>query len=237
MRYSRPSPGFSLIEVLVCVILIAILAALIMPMIGALRSATDSARCTSNLRIVGGGALNYFVERNGLLLTGRFWYSPSTLPPTSTGIIAAGMVEYFGIEGPYTGDATLRDTVLTCPGLKKKSPALFPSQWNRCYSVNQYAHAYGPENTNINDSVPLAFPGNLARIRSRSSMWLFMDAAVSDTGGYPFTYIGRSQINDVRSPHSGKQNIVFFDGHVEQLDAATIFSKSASSDLWGGPLP
>jgi len=63
--YKRSS-GFSLIELLVAVALVAILAAISMGAISKVRSHTDKLRCVANLREIGRAVLSYTVDHNGV---------------------------------------------------------------------------------------------------------------------------------------------------------------------------
>jgi len=226
--------AFSLVELLVALGIIAALALLLVPATQKIREAGQNTKCVSNLRQIGGASILYFAEHNGQLLPSVFWYRPSTMPPTLQGIVQEGIAEYLGLSAPFDGPLTYRDTVLSCPAFKKKFPTLFPSMWNRSYSVNVYAHAYDPYKQQAGTGVEPYFPGNTRRIRKLSAMWLYMDGAGSPPGGFVFTYISPSHFPYIGSPHSKKQNAVFFDGHVERIDG-TMIKRPPSDDFWGGP--
>ena len=228
-RHSHQS-GLSLLEILVCIGIIGVLAALLVPLMGRSREMAQSTKCVSNLRMMGMGALRYFSEHNGLLLPGKYWYYPSDTPVHSEGNVMRGMLEYL-VEGADYRVAVYDDTLLTCPSIKTQHPRVFPSYYNRTYSVNQYAHAYGPKEQMITLPQPLAFPGTIYQIRDRSAMWLFMDGAVAPEQ-FIFTYL-EVNMPFMANPHRGHSNAVFFDGHAEKVDPAKI-KLPASSDFWGG---
>lgn len=234
--YYRALRAFSVVELLVILVIISALALLIIPAGQKAREISQNVKCVSNLRQMATGTFTYFHEHNGRLLPSVFWYRSSTTPPNSGGIIQEGISEYLGLPVSSGGVDSYRDTVLSCPAFARKFPTLFPSNWNRAYSVNMRAHAFDP----ILQQAGLPtdntfFPGNLQRIRSLSSMWLYMDGAGSIDGRYVFTYLSNSHLPYVASPHAKKQNAVFFDGHVEQISANKL-ALPQSNDFWGGPI-
>ena len=69
-------PGFSLIELLVVLAIIAILIGLIMPMLSGARRAAKSVQCKSNLRQLGQALLIYAGDNEG-------WYFPVGIRATT----------------------------------------------------------------------------------------------------------------------------------------------------------
>ncbi len=64
-------PGFTLTELLIVILIIAVLAALMFPLVRGLRERARSATCAQNLRQIGIGLLAYVSESNGRFPNGR----------------------------------------------------------------------------------------------------------------------------------------------------------------------
>jgi len=224
MHYRRHlRHAFTLIELLAVIAVIAVLFMISIPALQKIRESSDNATCVSNLRRTGAAALLYFAERDGKLLPQWTWFVP-----------ADEFCEYLGITGSDLGSLSYHDTVLTCPAIKKKFPSLYPSMWNRGYSVNIYTHCYNPNQQQAGEPADTLFPGNLKNIPKPSAMWMFMDGAVNPLGGFVFTYHGYGTTPYASAPHAGKQNAVFFDNHVEPVETNTLM-RSHSDPFWGGP--
>ncbi len=235
MSNTSSRKAFTLTELLVAIALIAAVAMLVFPAFRSVQLASHQAKCAANLKQIGAVSLQYFTEHGGQLFPSFWWYNTNDAYPT-----LQGLGEQFGLS-PLTangGTATYIDTLITCPGVKAKYPDLYPSQWNRGYSLNYFAHAFRPEQQQ--GGMPLEeiegqFPGNLRRVRSLSSMWMFMcGPLVSGEGGWVFSYANVHHGPYLSAPHGGRQNAVFFDGHVEAVDRE-MFAQPESSDFWGGP--
>ncbi len=216
--------AFTLAELLAALAIIGMLAALLFPVIGRLRRASDNARCIANLRMIGQQSLTFFQERNGDLFPVWNWH------------VHEPFLSLLGIEKPYSGADSFHDSVLTCPGFKRAYPVTFPHALNRSYSLNRWAHQYDVESMQGSETNKSIFPGNLYKVRKPSAMWMFMDGAVvkDKVGGDPFTYYNINMGNYMGRPHAdGTQaNAVFFDGHVEPV-TLEMYNQYYTSDFWG----
>src|SRR5690606_32372634 len=62
----RSRSGFTLVEVLVCIAIVAVVASLLMPAIAVVRRSTDTVVCASNLRQIGVALFIYSDDWDGL---------------------------------------------------------------------------------------------------------------------------------------------------------------------------
>lgn len=114
-RGRKPSKGFTLIEVLVVVAIVALLISILMPSLRAAKEAGRRASCLSNLHQNGLGFSAYSVDFNGLLpLRGHYGYdikesNPDPNDPARPTI----RVNYGALFGRYIGRST---EPFMCPG-------------------------------------------------------------------------------------------------------------------------
>jgi prepilin-type N-terminal cleavage/methylation domain-containing protein/prepilin-type processing-associated H-X9-DG protein len=215
--------GFTLVELLVVVAVIAVLAALLLPGLANGKRAAQSAKCMSNLRQLGLAAQMYFDDHDGLAF-------PYRLYPTNGGVMFwFGWIQN-GPDGSRDFDARLGPLyeyvnglgVEICPSLDYRS-AVFKLKARGAaygYGYNIYASTNAPNQ-----------PRNVESIRNPSGTALFADAAqvnnflapaspahpmleeffYVDAGGGsgPFSY------PNGHFRHQRRANVTFLDGHVE----------------------
>ena len=92
LHHKRPTRGgFSLIEMLVVIAIIAVLAAIAFPVFGRMRSSAQAATCTSNLRTLHQASMNYAADNGGLF--------PMAINPTDNFAITLACQGYLGLSG------------------------------------------------------------------------------------------------------------------------------------------
>jgi prepilin-type processing-associated H-X9-DG protein len=133
-------------------------------------------------------------------------------------------------------ESRLRNTTMTCPELH----ALYPSvdRFHRCYSVNDYAITGDAGDYPVNTRTPKT----LVAIAQPSKMMFFMDGRYGgplSPPGTPTSYNNfvsaanvRTEENCLLYVHGGRQNIVFFDGHVESRTKDEI-PTNPDDPFWG----
>ncbi len=221
--------AFTLTELLVTLIVLGILVMLLGSGLLSARRSAQQTQCVANLRTMGQASLLMFQENNGNLFPHVFWYVPVIHGKANRFLELLEMQQPLAVDQP----GSFRDTFLTCPAFKTAKPALFPSHLNRSYSLNYFAHAFGPNEQQSNlPVIPRLSPGNLRFVRQPSKMWLFTDGSAG--AGFVFTYINQGHFNYLAAPHRGRQNVVFFDGHIESVEKER-FLLPLSDDFWGGP--
>jgi len=220
-------------ELLVAVAIVAVLAAILLPMLQVMRSRGESTRCVHNLRQIGVAALAHARERNGLLPDMGAYVS------TKARDLEYTLLPYLGY--PLGGTDYNYDTVFTCPSAWKKIPTR--TAMRRTYSINRYATSSRinqPEDFDkIKDNIPL----RLQNVKSPSSMAFFMDGApranATDAASY---YVDQNyaRLSPSSTPyiHAGTLHVVFFDGHVAPIteayaEAELTVRKSTTLPFWG----
>src|SRR5581483_10160566 len=88
----RRRSGFTLVELLVVIGIIALLIAVLLPVLGKARRAAETTYCLANLRTIGQGMMMYTAENNGWLpgsgwTSGAEFFNFRTSPPT----VASGL--------------------------------------------------------------------------------------------------------------------------------------------------
>lgn len=171
--------GFTLVELLVVISIIALLLSVLMPSLNRARRQAQNVVCLSNLKEIGIAAMLWTQGHDGWVLP-AVWH-------VSAGVDAQGMYDE-GLE-PYTnadsGKNKNRKNVYSCPAVR---------QTNFCYGLNQYLVNNGPgpgTSQTINgagqwgpDSVYYYTHGNTkyTGIRRPASILYFMDLSTVDAG-------------------------------------------------------
>lgn len=231
-RLHRGPAAFTLAETLMVTVILAIVIAVGLPTLGRLRVQAMDAKCRSNLRFTGMALIQYVADHDGKFLPTKFWYSRLSTAASP------GIRDYLGSRSTAksTSESYRIDSVLTCPKLKADYPRKFPNMLNRCYSMNQLVIANNPAYPD--DPEAGENPGSFKRLSSLpdpSRMWTFTDGGTTDPGGAGefATVISPSSVTSLLFPHRSRQNVVFFDGHMESLSLEEFKSPADKRAFWG----
>ena len=209
--------GFTLLELLACIGIIALLAALLLPALMRSKVSAQRIKCVGNLRQLGLAAHLYWDDNGG----NCFRYGPT--------LTNGGQLYWFGWLGPGPEGQRPFDAAPGAffPYLRGRGVELCPSL---NYSLAQFklkatgaAYGYG---YNLNLSAPSRLPPvNVNRVPA--SLALLADAAQVNTWQAPASpqnpmleewYYVDTSTNQPNGHfrHNRKANVVFCDGHVER---------------------
>lgn len=238
-RVSEKQKSFTLIELLVVIAIIAILAAMLLPALGRVKSTASDTNCKSNLKNFSACFAQYY---------GSF---DDYFPPVCDGYYGThnGMKSW---AWSFYNLGYCRDTkVMYCPTTK---PVLDPITFgalrdpgtiyngvyhNISYAMNGFLGGFSYQKFQLRKVI---------KVKQSSNKYLVMDSAIMDAGVWKGSaHFGNSKIpsnqsfwNVMAAPHSkngdvlnyrvGSTNIQFVDGHVGQVKNATHGTVTVSAN-------
>lgn len=192
LHHRRRSNGFTLVELLVVIGIIALLISILLPALNKAREAAKEVSCQSNLRQVYMAAMFYANDNKGFI---HATYSPTS--PWETWYRALR-----GSVPPVALTDTSRN-VYVCP------------------SYDKTVYGIGETNYAMNGYVTWAYNGmpwmhfKYTKVRRTAEVPLFCDAQDDGNDWYainwPSDWLGVP--GKIGFHHRGKANIVYFDGH------------------------
>lgn len=201
-RFVGKIPGFTLIEILVVISIIAVLVTLVYPAIRSVTAGSKNAACMGNLRTLGAAVHSYAADNRGFL--------PDLFP-------ASGGLHWTFQISPYMTIATNRNErtgryPFYCP-----ASTLNPDpRYNRL--ADQLSYAFNSRLSANSNAIPLF----VVQVPSRTLM-LVDNKVLKDgpdvnqvIGGGSTTLINENSIERVPyERHGGHANILFVDGSVQ----------------------
>jgi prepilin-type processing-associated H-X9-DG protein/prepilin-type N-terminal cleavage/methylation domain-containing protein len=230
--------AFTLIELLTVIAIIGILAAILIPVVSAVRESARSAQCMSNLRQIGQGIQLYAEDHGGRAPMARNVSDDGTGGPAPGGpnshmtfhytiwTYVGYRLEEYSLAGTTSGNRANSqhlnsevENIFHCPTTRSRGPIYVPrasgdAGWQYAYAWNE-----GPGD-NVHTGAPIF------QLPSPSLTAAVVEAyhwRVAPTRWYlEFGLI----------PHNGASNVLFYDGHVERL-AYNEFPEASAEGIEG----
>lgn len=225
--------GFTLIEVLAAVAIVAILLSILLPALGAARDAGRSAVCLSNLRQGVLACLTYADEHRGI--------GPAIGEPYGAWPNWALVVQtYAGVAGTTPGELYSTRSVLVCPSID----AHYAEAMTRTYAMNATGHAGQPGDPDDFDDPQRPGHIRLARgtgIERPSETALLIDSAVSFIPGNAPPPTRTSSVIDFRQAAHVEKRVGWFHDGRRAFDAGMADGSARAwkeiPERWREPLP
>ena len=219
--------GFTLVELLVVMGIVAILGALSFAGLSEMRSTAGNAACLSNIRQLATAGLLYSADHNSLL-PAKNWFAEPGVSGSILGYLPQGSRE-------------LRKGVLTCPLLARANRP--GTGYGRTYGQNTYAIG-SPWEAGGNVVEPYG-PTRLAQIPFPSRMIFFGDSLnpkwVAAWSAYDYSGtigpqgVGSNNYQDTGElPNQRGLQFAFLDGSARRVAATDLTTAGSTSELWRG---
>jgi prepilin-type N-terminal cleavage/methylation domain-containing protein/prepilin-type processing-associated H-X9-DG protein len=212
----RRPRGFTLVELLVVISIIAVLAAILFPVFNKARERARAASCNSNLRQLGMAVRQYVIDNDE-----TYPGSPAVYLGYNMNIVDG---ECSGNSAQYTG-AAYPSTVFTVlfPYIGNEGILTCPSK-SFCYS--QQFHETGIARASYAYNYLCWYDRSEGEIRDPVYQVLMCDArsAWIDFQAAVFRYIGNPDLIDAgwSAWHNGSLNVLYGDGHVKIKNPRTM---------------
>jgi prepilin-type N-terminal cleavage/methylation domain-containing protein/prepilin-type processing-associated H-X9-DG protein len=225
----RPPNGFTLVELLVVIGIIAALLGVLLPALAAARESARKTTCASNLRQLTTGMLMYANDNVGYVPIWKFEFrDPGTDPGFVTVADPPGQFFENGLIWPYIQN----ENVFLCPDQTDQTTNLYgfvwglPTRFSYVINGNPIYSLYKPP-PNTNETHPL----KITSIQPNTNTVLMLceesptDNSYNDNSVvlpfYPYQPGGDS----LGAVHNGGGNLSFYDGHVEWMSRADFLNQ------------
>lgn len=217
--------------------IVAILAVIIIPMIGKVRANSQSTQCTSNMRQLANAALLYAAENDGNIpavyttsgaLDGSWVHKLWPYAGYSQQFLTASRSTGWNHFASSASNNEETSNIFICPSTRTMKSAV-PGYGK--VTPNSNVLSYGLNSVHPDGVVsPWTQQTPLNNIKSSTRTVMICESSflLGDHGGYR-TWFGIV-------PHRGSANFAFFDGHVERIEEQLVpnLSTAAGRTFWRG---
>lgn len=220
--FQRRSNAFTLVELLVVVAILAILAALMIPISKSMIDKGNTSKCLNNQKQIVAGMLRWINDNDGALPVyttsvsgsgGWLWYA--RLSRDTNGIPPANL-PYCGHNPLLPGESS--KTIWICPA---NNPFKLGSSRDCSYGIPGAIFANQPTSGSQSTS-KLANLGKLSRV-----------VAIGDCSLTAATAFKIASDSDIAAPHNGGSIFAFFDGHAEYFETPPAYTNGIFSKAGG----
>jgi len=223
LRHSRE--GFTLLELLIAVAIIAVLAAMLFAGLGIARSFSRSAICVGNLRLLGSGFGAYATDHDGhfpdYLLGSTYWPQEIAAYVPRKAFFCPEAVEREGIQETFktiNTDKVWKDTI-TRVSYGYNARGLSPHYGSGYTPPSPYRKVTAATIERLASVIVLADAGRL-------------NANKTDGWGFYYMEMPYLQYSLPLPRHRGKANVLWADGHVSQRECILKTTDSKESEKY-----
>jgi prepilin-type N-terminal cleavage/methylation domain-containing protein/prepilin-type processing-associated H-X9-DG protein len=197
--------AFTLIELLIVIAVIAILASLLLPVLGRAKETGRATACLNNMRQMGIAVSTYSLDNRGRLPDFREWLTNTPSRDLTTGKLY-----------PYLKSKA----VYLCPTDKMALSASISGSATRDYS-----YAMNCVLCHDTDTAKFVTP-------TRTLLLAEAEMARNDYTGLVGPKVWLGSTTTISSRHNGRGHLVFCDTHIERVKAATALKLERSKSFW-----
>lgn len=209
----HPRRAFTLVELLVVISIVALLAAVMLPVLGRVREGGRRTTCASNLRQLGLAFQQYMQDNRRYPMPGEYQKWADGGHWVTGGLVSTGLPKNFTDAEKGLADPSSFVYVTDHVAYPDKG-AIFP--YVKSTVVYTCPSAPDVDKKKLSYSMNCALAGlGEARLRKPAEIVLLVDEGETVNDGYFWAFNSASSTDSLMTRHNGGGNILFADGHVK----------------------